>query len=246
MLVMSKEIIEISSAGQRMDASLFTPNPHNGKHSAVMTIHGMTSSKDGYEPIVERLVEEHGIVGMAVSIRGHGNSEGSRSILRIKDGITDGFAAYKYLINLPYVDQNKIGIIGASFGGAIAAMIAGRENIRSLVLRVPATYDLRMMNMTDDNVMRKEVDVFNKMLVEDILKTLPVAALSEYSGALFVISSEHDHVIPNKMIQAFLDIATHASVKEHLMIRGATHNLSNNQWREEFRNAAIAFLVRTL
>ena len=69
------ERIQFLSSGQRIDGTLVTPKKTQDRNPGVVFFHGMTSSKKNYALIAEQL-DQQGIVGMTLNIRGHGSSEG--------------------------------------------------------------------------------------------------------------------------------------------------------------------------
>jgi len=75
--------VNIPSQDLTISGTLVMPSAITKKIPAVIIFHGMTSSKDGYVPLAKRLAE-NGIAGLAVSMRGHGESEGNLMSLRSK------------------------------------------------------------------------------------------------------------------------------------------------------------------
>lgn len=237
------EKVQFLNNGQKITGSLLLPKHLKDKNPAVLFFHGMTSSEANYIPLAQRMAEK-GIVGLTINLRGHGDSEGSFDELTIHDGMKDGIKAYDTLVKYPFVDKERVGICGASFGAGIAALVSGKRKAKSLVLRVPATYSDEMMEMTYEKIMELEQEKFNNMIHMD--KTPPLRSLEQFKGALLVVTSENDTIIPPLMSQQFIESAKNAKLKKLIEIKGATHNLTDDVWREQFRNSAIEWFGKTL
>jgi alpha/beta superfamily hydrolase len=77
-----------------------------------------------------RAVADRGIAALRFNFRGVGHSQGS-----FADGVgerADAAAALAHLPRLPEVDSERIGIVGYSFGAAVALLAAG-EGLRAIV-----------------------------------------------------------------------------------------------------------------
>jgi dipeptidyl aminopeptidase/acylaminoacyl peptidase len=74
---------------------------------------------------VPALLQSHGYVALTYDFRGHGQSEGR---LDPPNAATDLRAALAYLRSLPLVDEQRIGLVGASMGG-LASVIVGAEDL---------------------------------------------------------------------------------------------------------------------
>ncbi len=237
------ERVQFLNNGQAITGTLLLPKHLKDKNPAVLFFHGMTSSEANYIPLAQRLAET-GIIGLTINLRGHRGSEGSFSKLTIHDGMTDGIRAYDFLVQHPSVDKERVGICGASFGAGIAALVSSKRKAKSLVLRVPATYSDEMMGMTYEKIMELEQEKFNKMTHMD--ETPPLRSLEKFNGSLLVVTSENDTIIPPLMSQQFIDSAKVAKLKKLIEIKKATHNLTDNRWREEFRTTTINWFSKTL
>lgn len=83
-----------------------------------------------------RALAEAGIAGLRFNYRGVGRSEG-----KYGDGVgerADATAALAYLRQLPQVEQDKVGIVGYSFGATIALMAADELVTAVAAISTPA------------------------------------------------------------------------------------------------------------
>lgn len=105
---------------------------------AVLVHHGYAGTKVGsgrlYVELAERLVQ-HGVATLRLDFRGCGDSEGDFSELGIEDWVQDSLNGIAFLRGCSKVDGGRVGLLGASLGGAIAAQAARRdENVQCLAL----------------------------------------------------------------------------------------------------------------
>lgn len=235
--------IRFTSGGEQIEGTLITPVKIKEKNPGVIFFHGMTSSEKSYLPIAQR-ISEHGIIGMTLNIRGHGTSEGNFALLTINDAITDGLNAYDFFARYNFIDHSRIGICGGSVGGAIATILASQREVQSLVLRAPSTYTEEMMKMTYKQIMADEDKLFQ--IITSISATPAVRAISKFEGNLLVVTSEKDTIVPVAIPMQYLLDARNAKKKNVVMIPDATHYLSQQKWRNQFIDSAVAWFIATL
>lgn len=136
----NREWMVIENKGQKIFAVLHTPceveNP-----PIVMICHGFSSSKHGSNRSYVRIAEGLAAIGIATlrfDFRGSGDSEGSLSDISLEDLISDAFAVYQAIENREEFDNERIGIFGASLGGAVALLSnAIHKRAKSIALWAP-------------------------------------------------------------------------------------------------------------
>jgi dienelactone hydrolase len=114
---------------------LYKPNPKNPppliEYPAVLLIHGVMNAKETMSAIALELARD-GIVALTIDATGHGNSDGASE--GVSDSSLGGDAALSYLKSLPYVADNRLGVVGHSMGvGAIRAASFNHGNISTHV-----------------------------------------------------------------------------------------------------------------
>jgi cephalosporin-C deacetylase-like acetyl esterase len=93
-----KEVV-FESNGLTIHGSLALP--HQADYCpGVVVFHGMTASEEGYLPFITQLAD-NGIAGLAVTMRGHGLSEGDFTTTTVREALADGLAAYDFLLRQP-------------------------------------------------------------------------------------------------------------------------------------------------
>jgi putative phosphoribosyl transferase len=108
-----------------------------GRHPGVVFAHGSGSGKDSPRnlPVAEAL-RARGFAALLFDFTGHGDSEGTMRDSTLEQQVDDLTAALNALNGIDDVDQERIGVVGASSGAAVAVLGAARDaRIRVLVLR---------------------------------------------------------------------------------------------------------------
>ncbi|MGV9271981.1 alpha/beta fold hydrolase [Streptomyces griseosporeus] len=116
--------------GVRLDTSYFTPTT-TGRHPAVLLGHGFGGSKDDVRAQAQDLAED-GYAVLTWSARGFGRSTGKIGLNDPKGEVADVSKLIDWLARRPEVRLDKpgdprVGITGASYGGAIALLTAGHD-----------------------------------------------------------------------------------------------------------------------
>lgn len=182
---LAKEVT-FQSSELSLHATLALPRHQKQSFPGVILFHGMTSSEKSYIALASSLAEI-GIAGLAVSMCGHGESEGNFNKATVAESINDGLAAYDFLATQPSIDLNRIGIVGGSVGAIIAAMTSSLRNVQSLVLRAPAAYTNHKMHISMAQTMVNEGKQFHEI---DNLEVTPAGkAITKFTGSLLVAAS---------------------------------------------------------
>ncbi|MFF9106952.1 CocE/NonD family hydrolase [Streptomyces sp. NPDC014805] len=116
--------------GVRLDTSYFT-SAGTGRRPAVLLGHGFGGSKDDVRQQAEHLARD-GYAVLTWSARGFGRSTGRIGLNDPKGEVADVRALTDWLARQPQVRLDKpgdprVGIAGASYGGAIALLAAGYD-----------------------------------------------------------------------------------------------------------------------
>ncbi len=129
---MNEDVVTIRSAGLRLHGALGTPEAlqSSERRAAFLVLHGFGSNSES--PSVTqptRVLSELGYVTLRFDMRGCGKSEGEFGRIICLDQVEDLGNALSFLAGHPVVDPDRIGVIGSSFGGAVA-VYAGGTNAR--------------------------------------------------------------------------------------------------------------------
>ena len=103
------------SQGDTIAGALFLPESDNPS-PALIVCHGALEFKENYFELCEFLVGK-GVAALAIDMHGHGQSEGERFHVNMREWVADIRGAIDLLENHPQVDGNRIGAFGLSSGG---------------------------------------------------------------------------------------------------------------------------------
>lgn len=104
-----------TSMGYEMSALLYKPKTATteSKAPAIITCHGMYNNREMQDINMVEL-SRRGFVVLSIDMFSHGNSENLKTEDALPMGVTE---ALKMLVNLSYVDTERIGLTGHSMGG---------------------------------------------------------------------------------------------------------------------------------
>ncbi|MCX4667117.1 alpha/beta fold hydrolase [Streptomyces sp. NBC_01381] len=128
----SDRVMEMRSAGgAKIDTSYFTAGDSDAKRPAVLIGHGFGGSKADVRDQAEDLARE-GYAVLTWSARGFGRSTGKIGLNDPKGEVSDVSRLIDWLADRPEVELDKdgdprVGLTGASYGGAISLLAAGHD-----------------------------------------------------------------------------------------------------------------------
>ena len=212
---MKERVVEFRVGEDTLRGSLFIPDG-KGPFPAVIFFHGSGSTGDTYFEASEKLANS-GILALMFNFRGCGISDGDFSKQTIGMGVEDAKAGLKYLLSLKEIDKSRIGLTGSSFGGFLAALLSSDYDFKSIALIVPASYSPALMNTfrTDTpTVLKKDFD-----------KSVSYEKIHNFKNNLLIVQSESDDILPEGMVEKYLEVAVNAKKMEHLILKGAGHRI---------------------
>ena len=127
---MNEEVVRIPSAGLRLHGALGVPaGLRTGeRRAAFLVLHGFGGNCDSVGVIhPTRVLSEFGYVTLRFDMRGCGESEGEFGRVICLEQVEDLGNALDFLARHPAVDPDRIGVIGSSFGGAVAVYSGGTD-----------------------------------------------------------------------------------------------------------------------
>ena len=128
-----------------LDATFFTP-PGGGRVPAILLAHGFGETKDAVRPEAEQLARA-GFAVLAWSARGFGRSTGQVALdspgYEVKDvGQLVSWLARQPRVRLDGPGDPRVGITGASYGGAIALLAAAYDHRIDAIVPQATWYNL--------------------------------------------------------------------------------------------------------
>ncbi|MCC2097860.1 MAG: alpha/beta fold hydrolase, partial [Hyphomicrobiales bacterium] len=115
--------VTFQSDGIELAGDLHLPDSYKEgqKLPAFIILHGFIGSKDAsHSEIIARMMTAWGYATLRFDFRGCGMSGGKRGYVLCHDQVSDTKNALNWLSQRPEIDPERIGVIGHSFGAAVA------------------------------------------------------------------------------------------------------------------------------
>ncbi len=229
--------VEFTSNGESIHGHLVMPDTV-GPFPAICKLHGLPGSPDQVSGIATEFARA-GFVVLVFDFRGFRSSEG---IFSISGEVIDAKNAISFLLDREETAGNRVGLYGASFGGAIAICTAARDErvcmvgVRAPVVDTAAFAASRldeifqfveqiapddMHGLNDDEIRAKitaqilrDVKTYNP--INDVLHIAP--------RPLLVVTGDADALIRITDVHRLVDKAENVTFH---VVHGADHSLSN-------------------
>lgn len=188
----------------------------------VIAAHGFQSSRHEYGLYDEMAVRmaEQGIAVMLFDFPGNNDSEEPMTAYTLTDSLDDMESAFAYAVKHRNVDGERIGILGWSMGGCMAALFSQKHpEICAMALWVPVVCPIDMIDWLEgekshpynfESAMSIGQCIINKggcncelsgTFLLELLCANPYTALNQYCGSLFLAAGLRDSVLNAAHIQ---------------------------------------------
>lgn len=240
----NREFVRFENQGQNIYGTFHIPITSE-KCPVVVMCHGFAGNRIGrfriYVLLAQRL-SQLGIASLRFDFRGSGESDGDFSEMSIEGEVGDALEALKFVKNHPQIDPQRIGMLGNSFGGAVAVLTACKDkNVKSLAL-LAALFNSDLWKKrwealkTADDASKKEL---SKLLEEH---TLGVAFLKEFFMLNIENAMQKIQDLPMLHIHSERDERVGIDQAEHYLrcrkdVKGETRSIRLTQSGHDFSNS---------
>lgn len=189
--------VSFFSEGHRLDGLLFSPDdvkPGEQRPGVVLCV-GYTYLKTMVMPDIAKILTKLGYVALTFDYRGFGDSDGPRWRLIPNEQVNDARAALTFLADQPYVDPERLAVIGISLGGSNAVTVGAVDaRIKAVVAIEPMGDGRRWLRS-----LRRYAEWmdFEDRLAADRLQRVKTGASESVDP--------HEIAIPDSASKAFLD-----------------------------------------
>ncbi len=125
---MTEQAVTFPSAGLKLSGVVHVPRglKPSERRGAFLVLHGFGSNKTSSNTMAPtKVLSDLGYVVLRFDMRGCGDSEGEFGRVICLEQVEDTRNALTFLAQHPAVDPARIGLIGSSFGGAVAVYTGG-------------------------------------------------------------------------------------------------------------------------
>jgi uncharacterized protein len=126
----NEDVVRIPSAGLNLHGALGRPAGLRAseRRAAFLVLHGFGSNSESQSVLQPtRVLREFGYATLRFDMRGCGKSEGEFGRVICLEQVEDLGNALTFLARQTGVDPDRIGVIGSSFGGAVAVYAGGTD-----------------------------------------------------------------------------------------------------------------------
>ena len=192
-----------------------------------------------------RRLATEGVASLRIDFRGSGESEGDFKSMTLGGEIKDAQAAMDFLRSQPEVDPARLGVLGLSMGGYVAASVAAQDpNLKALVLWAAsargASYFPHYVHLTGKN--RKEWEAAGErdfggnilsshFLTDGLSLPDPLSALGAFPGKAFILHGDADASVPVE--EAHIFKKTFGEKAQLHILKGADHTFNKASWETE-------------
>ncbi len=244
--------------GQAIAASLHVPATTPAP--AVVMCHGYTGMRMEAHFLFVKAARELCAAGMNVlrfDFRGSGESEGAFEEMTIEGEIADALAAVETICAEPTVDPTRVGVLGLSLGGLVAACTAARsDRVTALVLWSAVAdlmgvfserqdWDELCTTVQRDGYVDQGAHRVGEGFYEDCQRIDPLAELTRYGGPALVVHGSDDHTVPPEHSEMYLAALTTDEKSVHI-VDGADHTFTSRAWEAEAIGVSRDWLAQRL
>jgi dipeptidyl aminopeptidase/acylaminoacyl peptidase len=234
------------------------------KVPGIMMLHGFTGNKSEAHRLfvqVARKLCEAGFMVLRFDFRGSGDSDGEFENLTVMNEVSDAEMALSFLLRQRKVDKEKVGVIGLSMGGRVAAILASKdERIKFVVLYSAALGPLRKrflgfikpeqwqllnsgesIEIHDPNV--SSGWYLKKEFFETVDYIVPFEVMNKISVPVLIIHGDQDPTIPVEEAKKGYDIIKNINSKNELyIVKGGDHTFSKKEHTKEVIEKTLEWL----
>lgn len=195
-----------------------------------------------------------GIASLRFDFYGSGESEGEFREVTLQGELSDAHAAVKFFRRQKGIDPKRIGLLGLSLGGAVAASLASRLRSRALVLWAALAHpsELRALAERTTNLIpggqgarEYSAHEVSPHFLENIETVAPLKSIGGFKRPTLIIHPEKDEYLPLYHPEDYFQ-ATGSAIKEKVIIPGADHTFTSVPWEREVITRTVDFFRQNL
>jgi len=210
----------------------------------VVFFHGFTGDRMESHWLFVKCARALALAGLA-SLRfdfyGSGESEGRFQEVTLQGEVSDARAAIKYFGRQRGIDRKRLGLVGLSMGGAIAATLAEEARIRSLVLWAALAHPSHLRKLAERTttpipgsrgLREYSAHVVSPAFLNNIEKVDPLKSIAKFKRPILIIHPEKDEYLPVSHAKDYFRAAG-SEAKEEVIIHGSDHTFTSFAWEIE-------------
>lgn len=230
--------------------------PDGGPSPCVVFCHGFTGHRiEAHCLFVKcaRALCDAEIAALRFDFRGSGESEGHFEDMTIPGEISDALAALEFARQRPEVDPQRVGLLGLSLGGCVAACAATRDGgVNALCLWAAVSDPSGLKAMGDMELFRRngrldlDGNVIGRAFVETLDSVDPLTDVGRFVGSVVIVHGSKDDTVMPDHAQRYRQAARSAASVEVHIVEGAGHVFSSERWEKEVIERTVGFFQGVL
>jgi uncharacterized protein len=224
---------------------------------SVVFFHGFTGDRmESHWIFVKcaRALAQVGVASLRFDFYGSGESEGQFSEVTLRGEISDAAAAVEFFRRQKGIDPDRVGLLGLSLGGAVAASIAVSSRAQALVLWSALAHpqDLRTLASANtkpvpgmEGAYEYASHLVSPRFLDNVEQVVPLKAIAAFTAPTLIIHPEKDEHLPLHHPEDYFQ-AVGAAVKEKVIIPGADHTFTSVLWEREVISRTVDWFTRHL
>ncbi|MCC6580239.1 MAG: alpha/beta fold hydrolase [Phycisphaeraceae bacterium] len=245
--------IEIDNEGMSIRGTVYTPDRAK-RHPTVLLLHGFTGQRieAGFFFVqLARDLCDRNIAAVTFDFRHSGESDGSFDRMLVTGELSDTLRMAHWVQGQPFVDRSRMGLLGFSLGGLLAACTVARTGqFKALTLLAPTTVNnlhRHAGGKPDGEPVVMGPHVLHADFFKDLRTLNPVADVVKNPRPTLLVQGDADTAVPPEVSQAFVDAMQRAGVPvEVARIAEGDHVFSTPATRKQARETVTGWLARVL
>ena len=226
---------------------------------AIVMFHGFTGHKSEAHRLfvqVARALCNAGYVVLRFDFRGSGDSDGEFEDMTVPGEVSDAVRSIDFISDLDVVNPEKIGVIGLSMGGRVAAILASKdERVKFVALYSAALAPLKEKFLGDlgkkslEKLERGEaVHIGNgwylkKAFFETVDSPVPLEVLDRIKVPVLIIHGDSDKVVPLDGAEKGYEMLKSLNSKNELyIVKGGDHVFTRKEHTQEVIEKTLDWL----
>ncbi len=227
-----------------------------GRAPAVVFFHGFTGKKvEAHRIFVKtaRALAKKGIHCLRFDYRGSGDSEGEFSQMTVASLMADARAAVGFARGVSEVDQERVGVLGFSMGGMIAAQVLAEDaRLKAAVLWAPVAEASSLLVEDAETIDRKGTRdlggwAVSRAFVREYSEADPLSGMGQVKVPVLLLHGDEDDSVPMEHSQEYLKVLQQAGSDTALkIIHGAGHAFESVDFERRVVQESTKWLARHL
>lgn len=253
-----QKAVEFVVNGKTLRGMYHRPSEKAAAYPTVLLFHGFGGNKLEPHRIflkISRALAAEGIAALRFDFSGSGESDGDFEEMTFSSEVREAEAILDYALSLPATDRKRLGVVGLSLGGGVAAALAGRRPEQLHCLALWAAVDtggvVESFPQRAAEYYRDERGCYdmgglwvNGSFLEDMRRWDLPALAGKFLGKVLIIHGSSDATVPVETAYRYQQVFPEKP--ELVIVEGADHTFNRYDWEEQVLQKTVGFFKNTL